>query len=97
MSALRGNIFDLKKLHHLKIVNNTNTLVSNKYYWMVYSPKGLLLTNWKTKVKVQDIIESKTNVMVLVECSIMEDNYTFNYIYDSNDYTFFEYDNTVNE
>jgi hypothetical protein len=92
MSSLRGNIFDLKKLHRLTIVNNAKSLMPNKYYWVVYSPKGLLLTNWKTKVKVQDVFESNTNVIVLVECSIMEDNYTFTHIYDINNYTFFEYD-----
>lgn len=91
-TTLRGNIFDLKKLHNLRIVNNVDTLIPNKYYWMVYSPKGLLLTNWKMKVRIQDIMMLKTNVMVMVECSIMEDNYTYNYIYDSADYTFFEYE-----
>lgn len=90
---IRGNIFDLKQLHHLKIVNDETYLEPNKHYWVVYSPKGLIATNWKTKVCVKNVFcgdKSKTK-LVVAECSIMDDNYTFNQVYDTKEYTFFEY------
>jgi hypothetical protein len=91
---IRGNIFDLKPLHRLKIVNDELLLVTNKHYWVVYSPKGLVITNWKTKVCVKNVYcpERTKDKLVIAECSIMDDNYTFSQVYDTKEYTFFEYE-----
>lgn len=88
---LKGNIFDLKKLHHLKMVHNNIYLEHNKYYWKVYSPGGIILCNLKTKIKVIEVFPSTSNEQyILVEYTVMDGNYTFRHIIDGNEYTFFE-------
>lgn len=105
---LKGDLFNLKKLHHLRMVHSHLSLKPNTYYWMVYSPNGVVLSNWKTKVKVLELQRSNllmrngsfsnTNtfvpkeVFVYAECEIMDGNYSFRQYYDYGEYTFFEYE-----
>lgn len=88
----KGNIFDLKKLHRLKMVHNNAYLQPNTYYWKVYSPKGIILCNLKTKIKVIEVFPSTYNKeqYIMVEYCVMDGNYTFRHIIDGNEYTFFE-------
>jgi hypothetical protein len=86
------NVFDLRKLHHLVMVQNNRLLLPEKQYWMVYSPRGVILSNWKTKVKVLELVELEfRQLFVRVECSIMDNNFTFVQLHDAEEYTFFEY------
>jgi hypothetical protein len=88
---LKGNIFDLKKLHHLKMVHNNTYLEHNKYYWIVYSPGGIVLCNLKTKIQVIEVFPSTSKEQyIMVEFCVMDGNYTFRHIIDGNEYTFFE-------
>ena len=86
------NLFDLKKLHSLKMVQCNDMLKSETSYWMVYSPRGVILSNWKTKVKVLELIYLENRrLFIRAECSIMDGNFTFVQLYDAEEYTFFEY------
>ena len=90
---LRGNLFDLRRLHHLQMVNKISDFVLGKYYWVVSSPRGVILCCWKTKVKLLEIIKGENHkVFFMMECSIMDDNYVFTQTYDTEEYTFFEYE-----
>jgi hypothetical protein len=84
-NGLRGNIFDLRKLHTLHMVS-LSSLEQDKEYWVVNSKQGLAYTNWKTKVRVKHIINKNT---IIAECTIMDGNYAFMNNYGMDDYTYF--------
>jgi len=84
--SLRRNIFDLRKLHSMKMVSSLSCLEPDKEYWVVNSRNGLVYTNWKTKVRVKHVLDKHT---IIAECEIMDGNYVFTNNYDTDEYTFF--------
>lgn len=91
--TLRGNIFDLKKLHHLKMVNSLKDLSPNKTYWAVQNRNGVVFTNWKVKVTINYIFGDEfDNHTILGETAIMDDNFVCQNVYDLKSHTFFEYE-----
>lgn len=91
-NELRGNIFDLKKLHNLKMIMSLSCITQDNEYWVVQNNNGLVYTNWKTKIKVKHIIgtSAEKEHIIVGECSIMDDNFVYTHVYDMYNYTFFQ-------